>query len=231
MFYYSVVNLLRIVIHYSKHSKSVQNVVIHYISSSDSLRVVNSLQIVNSLRVLFLVCRGPLGISQTFGSALRWSRGQQASAPADLRLLSPILDRPCLGGIMNRESGCAEGDETNLDLLFLAFLETARKTTNKKNISFAAEPLKSWGKKGKMLKIQKGKERKIREGDRESPKRRFRRKPQTFADFPRFTPSSGNSNIWRAQETAENRRFSQETEDFRRKPQETADWAPQIHSR
>ena len=42
----------------------------------------------------------------------------------------------------------------------------------------------------------------------------------------RFTPSPGNSSIWRAQETAENRRFSQETEDFRRKPQETADWAP-----
>ena len=61
----------------------------------------------------------------------------------------------------------------------------------------------------------------------------FRRKP---ADFHRFTPSPGmteratrfsqktadfrpspgNSSIWRAQETAENRRFSQET----------ADWAP-----
>ena len=60
MFYYSVVNLLRIVIHYSKYSKSVQNVVIHYIFSSKSLPVVNSLQIVNSLRVLFLVCWGPL---------------------------------------------------------------------------------------------------------------------------------------------------------------------------
>ena len=42
------------------------------------------------------------------------------------------------------------------------------------------------------------------------------RKPQIFADF---TPSPTNSSIWRAQETAENRRFSQETEDFRRKPQ------------
>ena len=61
VFYYSVVNLLRIVIHYSKYSKSVQNVVIHYIFSSESLCVVISLQIVNSLRVLFLVCRGPLG--------------------------------------------------------------------------------------------------------------------------------------------------------------------------
>ena len=61
VFYYSVVNLLRIVIHYSKYSKSVQNVVIHYIFSSESLLVVNSLQIANSLRVLFLVCRGPLG--------------------------------------------------------------------------------------------------------------------------------------------------------------------------
>ena len=66
MFYYSVVNLLRIVIHYSKHSKSVQNVVIHYIFSSESLRVVNSLRIVNSLRVLFLVCLGPLGNAPKF---------------------------------------------------------------------------------------------------------------------------------------------------------------------
>ena len=39
-FYYSVVNLLRIVIHYLKYSKSVQNVVMHYIFSSESLRVV-----------------------------------------------------------------------------------------------------------------------------------------------------------------------------------------------
>ena len=31
------------------------------------------------------------------------------------------------------------------------------------------------------------------------------------ADFRRFTPSPGNSSIWRAQETAEDRRFSQET--------------------
>ena len=61
VFYYSVVNLLRIVIRYSKYSKSLQNVVIHYIFSSESLRVVNSLQIVNTLRVLFLVCRGRLG--------------------------------------------------------------------------------------------------------------------------------------------------------------------------
>ena len=61
MFCYSVVNLLRIVIHYSEYSKSVQNAVIHYIFGSESLRIVNSLQIVNSLRVLFLVCRGPLG--------------------------------------------------------------------------------------------------------------------------------------------------------------------------
>ena len=41
---YSVVNLLRIVIHCSKYSDSVQNVVIHYIFSSESLRVVISLQ-------------------------------------------------------------------------------------------------------------------------------------------------------------------------------------------
>ena len=57
VFYYSVVNLLRIVIHYSKYSKSVQNVATHYIFSSESLGVVNSLQTVNSLRVLFLVCQ------------------------------------------------------------------------------------------------------------------------------------------------------------------------------
>ena len=54
MFYYSVVNLLRVVIHYSKyHSNSAQNVVIQYIFGSESLRVVNSLQMANSLRVLF----------------------------------------------------------------------------------------------------------------------------------------------------------------------------------
>ena len=46
-----------------------------------------------------------------------------------------------------------------------------------------------------------------------SPKRRFLQKT---ADFRRFTPSPGNSSIWRAQETAEDRRFSQETADFRR---------------
>ena len=43
VFYYSVVNLLCIVIHYWKYGKSVQNVVIHYILTSESLRVVNSL--------------------------------------------------------------------------------------------------------------------------------------------------------------------------------------------
>ena len=43
MFYYYVVKLLRIVIHNSKYSKSVQNVVIYNIFSSESLRVVNSL--------------------------------------------------------------------------------------------------------------------------------------------------------------------------------------------
>ena len=40
MFYYSVVNLLRIVSRYSKYSKSVQNLVIYYISVVKSLRVV-----------------------------------------------------------------------------------------------------------------------------------------------------------------------------------------------
>ena len=54
--YSSVVNLLRIVIYYSKYSKSIQNVVIHYIFSSESLRVVNS------LRILFLVCRVFFGL-------------------------------------------------------------------------------------------------------------------------------------------------------------------------
>ena len=44
VFHYSVVNLLRIVIHYSKCSKSIQRAVIHYIFSSESLRVGNSLQ-------------------------------------------------------------------------------------------------------------------------------------------------------------------------------------------
>ena len=42
------------------------------------------------------------------------------------------------------------------------------------------------------------------------------------SDFRRLTPSPGNSSIWRAQETAENCRFSQKTEDFvenRGKPQ------------
>ena len=58
--------LLPVVIHYSNYSQSVQNVVIHYIFSSDSLCVVTSLQIVNSLRVLFLVCRGPSGGRTTF---------------------------------------------------------------------------------------------------------------------------------------------------------------------
>ena len=56
VFYYRVVNVLRIVIHYSKYSKSVQNVVIHCIFSGASLHVVHS------LRLLFLVCRGPLGM-------------------------------------------------------------------------------------------------------------------------------------------------------------------------
>ena len=36
------------------------------------------------------------------------------------------------------------------------------------------------------------------------------------ADFRSFTPSPGNSSIWRAQETAENRRFSQKTAENRR---------------
>ena len=65
VFCYSVVNLLRIVIHYWKYSKSVQNAMIQYIFSSESLRIVSSLQIVNSLRVLFLVCWGPLGTAGT----------------------------------------------------------------------------------------------------------------------------------------------------------------------
>ena len=75
VFCYSVVNLLRIVIHYSKYSrsvhvhsdslltkycKSVQHVVIHYIFTRESVRVVISLQIANSRGILFLACRGPL---------------------------------------------------------------------------------------------------------------------------------------------------------------------------
>ena len=57
-------------------------------------------------------------------------------------------------------------------------------------------------------------------------KRRF---SQKTADFRRFTPSSGNSGIWLAQETAENRRFSQKPKIFkedRRKPQIQSDWGP-----
>ena len=78
MIYYSVMNLLRIVIHYSKYSKSVQTVVIHYIFSSESVRVVNLLQIVNSLRVLFLVCRGPLGNSSPANFTARLCRSSHA---------------------------------------------------------------------------------------------------------------------------------------------------------
>ena len=82
-------------------------------------------------------------------------------------------------------------------------------------------------------------------GQGRNPKRRFF--SQKTADFRADSP--GNSGIWRAQETAENRRFSrrfsphspgnssiwraQETADFRRKPKilaenrsKTADWAP-----
>ena len=49
------------VIHYSKYSKSVQIVVIHYLFSSESLRVVNSLQIVNSLPRTAFSMSGSLG--------------------------------------------------------------------------------------------------------------------------------------------------------------------------
>ena len=69
VFCYSVVNLLRIVIHCSKYSKSVQHVVIHYIFSSQSLRIVNSLQIVNSLHLLFLVGRVPR-VQNLFGDPI-----------------------------------------------------------------------------------------------------------------------------------------------------------------
>ena len=56
---------------------------------------------------------------------------------------------------------------------------------------------------------------------------RWQRKPTTqiFTKNRRFSPFPGNSSIWRAQETAENRRFSQKTElqkifaENRRKPQ------------
>ena len=40
---------------------AAKNVAIHYIFGSESLRVEKSLQIVDSLRILFFVCRGPLG--------------------------------------------------------------------------------------------------------------------------------------------------------------------------
>ena len=68
-------------IHYSKYSKSVQNVVIHYIFGSESLRVGNSLQMVNSLRVLFLVCRGLLGWSGIFKEFKHISLGVQSWSP------------------------------------------------------------------------------------------------------------------------------------------------------
>ena len=42
------------------------------ILSSESLRVANSLQIVNSLRVLFLVCRAPFG----FGGIVAWQSNE-----------------------------------------------------------------------------------------------------------------------------------------------------------
>ena len=43
---------------------------IHYIFSSEAPVKVNSLQIVHSLRVLFLVCRGPLGTEDFFERSL-----------------------------------------------------------------------------------------------------------------------------------------------------------------
>ena len=92
MFCYSVVNLLRIAIHYSKYSKSVQNVVIHYLFSSESLRVVNSLQIVNSLRVLFLVCRGPLGTARVH-ALLSSFELIRASIALTLLIFIPLLEK------------------------------------------------------------------------------------------------------------------------------------------
>ena len=87
----------------------------------------------------------------------------------------------------------------NPDLPFLAFLEKARKTTQRKQGFFHhGEPLKSLGKKGKTLKksrkflatkkskeIQKSKERKIRE--------RFRRFRVRFASLKKLKadPSDG----------------------------------------
>ena len=56
-------NLLRILIHYSKHSKSAQNVVIHYIFSSESLRVVNSLTDSKFTTRTVFSMSGPLGFA------------------------------------------------------------------------------------------------------------------------------------------------------------------------
>ena len=104
VFHYSVVNLLRIVIHYSKYNKSVWNIVIHYIFSTESLRVVNSLQIVNSLRILFLVRKGPLGTfppppnsCDTFcpppSAAAQCSVAGWNASGAFLQTPTPILDQ------------------------------------------------------------------------------------------------------------------------------------------
>ena len=63
-------------------------------------------------------------------------------------------------------------------------------------------------------------------GELEVTDLRWQREPKTqvFAENRSF--SRKFKHLGRAQETAENRRFSQKTADFRRKPQETADWAP-----
>ena len=75
---------------------------IHYIFSSESLRVVNSLQIVNSLRVLFLVCRGPLGFAGFRNLAHR-----NRSDFCDLRLRCPSRTPEIAAISETRESNAA----------------------------------------------------------------------------------------------------------------------------
>ena len=77
---------------YPKRPPRAQSVVIHYIFSSESLRVANSLQIGNSLRILFLVCRGPLGCT-----------GKQTQIPPFPLLGVQKLTQSGLNGVSERD--------------------------------------------------------------------------------------------------------------------------------
>ena len=99
MFYYSVVNLLRIAVHYSKCSKSVESVVIRYFFSSESLRVVHSLQIANSLCILFFVCHGPL------------AKGAYSPRGRSKRLLETTFSEPHLRTLLRNLIYCKTQSE------------------------------------------------------------------------------------------------------------------------